>query len=106
MHSVIGFMEIKLQEYRPLVLGADFVKDLVEDQDPIQDKTALNESRLIGVGDRVGEPGHPIGVPFGQDPKDHIDHSDGSELADVRRTRNFGDKSDYPVVQAPKIHGP
>jgi len=86
---VVGLMEGELKEHRAVVLGSDFVEDFVKDQHPIQNKSALDEGGLVGVGDRVRKKGHPIGVPFGQDPEDHVNHGDRAELADVRGPRNL-----------------
>ena len=106
MNRVIGFMEVKLQEDRPVVFGADFMEDLVKDQHPIQNEPALDEGGLVGVGDRVRKKGHPIGVPFGQDPEDHVNHGDRAKLADVRGPRYLWDEGNDPIVHTPKVHGP
>ena len=40
----------------------------------------------------VCQQGHPIGVPFGQDPEDHVNDSDRAKLMD-------------PIVEASEING-
>ena len=43
------------------------------------------------MGNRVSEEGHPIGLPFGQDPENHINHCDWAELANIRGARTTGE---------------
>ena len=64
----------------------------MENQNPIQNKSALYEGGLVRVANRVRKQGHPIGVPFGQDPKYHINHCDWPKLADVGGARDLGDE--------------
>ena len=96
-------MKIDLQKDRLQVFDPDFMKNLVQDQDPIKDEPALNERRLIRVSDPVGQQGHPIGVPFGQDPEDHVYDRNRAELADVSRPRDLGNEGDGPKVEAAKV---
>ena len=58
------------------------------------------------MADGVSKEGHPIGVPFVQDPEYHIDHSDRTKPADDKSADDFRDKSDDPIVQTPKVHCP
>ena len=89
---VVGLMEVDFQEDGLEVFGASLVKNLVKDEDPVKGKPPLDEGRLIRMGDAVGQRGHPIGVPLCQDAKDHIDHCDRAELANIRSARNLGDR--------------
>ena len=98
-------MEINLKEDHAEVLRPGLMKDFVEDQHPIHNIPPLNEGGLVGVGNVIGQPGRPIGVPFGQDPENHVDNRDWAELADVGGPRNFGDERDDPIVKASKVDG-
>ena len=57
------------------------------------------------MGNCVSEEGHPIGVPFGHDPENHINHCDRAELANIRGTQDLGDEGHNPIIEAPKVHG-
>ena len=98
MDRVVGLVKVELKEHCAVVLGSNFMEDFVKDQHPIQNKSALDEGGLVGVGDKVRKKGYPIGVPFSQDPEDHIDHRDRAELANVGGTRNLGDEGNDPIV--------
>ena len=50
MDRVVSLMEINLEEDRFKVFPFDFMKNLMEDQDPIQDIPTLNERGLVRVG--------------------------------------------------------
>ena len=73
-------------------------------QDTIQDVPTLNEGLLVRVGNPICKQGHPIGVPLGQDPEDHVDDRNRVELADVRRPRDLGNEGDGPKVEAAKVN--
>ena len=80
----------------------NLVEDFVEYQHPIQNKSALYEGGLVGMGNRVSEQGHPIGVPFGQDPEYDINHCDWMKLADVGGARDLEDEGHDTIVEAPE----
>ena len=79
VNHIVGLVEVNLQKNRLELFDADLMKGFMKDQDPIQDVTTLNEGRLVGMRHTVCQQGHPIGIPFGQDPEYHINHCDGTE---------------------------
>jgi len=99
-NRIIGFVKIDLQKDHLQVLDPDLMKNLMKHQDTIQDVPTLNEGLLVRVGNPICKQGHPIGVPLGQDPEDHVNDRNRAELADVSRPRDLGDEGDGPEVEA------
>ena len=51
MNHIIGFMEVNLEEHSAKVLALDFMDDLMENEDPIQNIPAFREGRLVRMMD-------------------------------------------------------
>ena len=50
MNRIIGFMEVDLEEDRLEMFPLDFMNNLMEYQDPVQDIPTLYERELVRVG--------------------------------------------------------
>ena len=80
MHRIISFVKVNLEEDNFEVLLLDFMNNLVEHKDSIQNIPTLNEIGLVRMSNQRSEEGFPIGVPLGEDLEYHIDNSDRPEL--------------------------
>ena len=75
------------------------MKNLMEDCDTIQNTSSLDKGSLAGVHHFIGNQSKARCKPFCEEPKAHIDDSNGAELPDIVCTLDFGKKGQNPVVQ-------